>query len=274
MSNEIHLILMLMYGQEIKYTRLGNWKRKLVFTIFGDTHPGHLTRFFVNRKYLRKYTNKKYLRILEVGSSNGAFTFWLSRNHNYRVVGLEYDKTLVTDCHQIRNKIKRSHLFFVCADASTEFPFKINFDVVFSSHVLEHIKKDQDVLINAFKVLKPGGLLLLQIPYGDPLRSPSIKEDIENGHVREGYTEQDIRQKLEYAGFDIVIVTGSIGLTGRFACRFGKLLSKTKIIAGFSILFFPITFVLILLEQFTAFLRNREPFFSNGPFVLARRPYI
>lgn len=224
-----------MYGQELKHSKLSNWKGRLVFALFGETYPGHLIRFFVNRRYFEKFVNGRQLKICEVGSNNGAFTFWLSRNPDNNVIGLEIDKTLVDDCCQINNKINRSNLSFVYADASDEIPFKNHFDIIFSTHVLEHIPNDQTVLNNTFKSLKPGGIFILQVPYGDPQKTPS-KEAVDNGHVRDGYTESNIRQKLEYAGFEIISATGSVGRIGCFAYRLSRSFAQIRIIINLSIL--------------------------------------
>ena len=260
-----------MYGQELKHTKLLNWKGKLVFTIFGETFPGHLIRFFINCRYLKKYANEDCSKILEMGSNNGAFSLWLGRNTNYTVVGLENNKTLVIDCQHIRNSINRLNLYFIYADASKKFPLKDNFDMIFSTHVLEHILNDKSALLNAYNSLKPGGLLILQVPYGDPNKRPT-NEAIANGHIRDGYTESDIREKLEHSGFEIVSATGSIGRIGRFAYQFARKLAKIRILFNFSILFFPITLILIYLEQAAAFIRKHEPSFENWPVVIAKRP--
>lgn len=260
-----------MYGQELKHSKLSNWKGRLVFALFGETYPGHLIRFFVNRRYFKKYITGSQLKILEMGSNNGAFAFWLSRNPDNTVIGLEIDKTLVKDCYQISNKINRSNLFFVCADASDEMSFKNHFDVIFSTHVLEHILNDQAVLINIFKSLKPGGILILQVPYGDPQKSPS-KEAVDNGHVRDGYTESNMRQKLEYAGFEIISAAGSVGRIGRLAYRLCRNLAKLRVIVNLSIIFFPVTLNLFHWERVISSLRSHEPYFKHWPLVIAKRP--
>lgn len=259
-----------MYGQELKYSRLCNWKGKLVFSIFGETYPGHLIRFFINRRYFKNYRNEGSLKILETGSNNGALAFYLSRNSNYTVIGLEKDKTLVADCQQIRTKINRFNLHFICADAQMGFPLRMNFDIIFSTHVLEHVQNDQAVLDNTFRSLKPGGILILQVPHGGPYKTPS-KEAKNNGHVREGYTESDLRWKLEYVGFEIISITGSVGRIGRFAYRFARRMAKVRIIINFSILVFPVALALIYLEQVAAFFRSREPSFKHWPLIVARR---
>ncbi|MFC1815837.1 class I SAM-dependent methyltransferase [Thermodesulfobacteriota bacterium] len=260
-----------MYGYELRHTQLANWKGKLVHTIFGETYPGHLVRFFINQRYFKKYAKKWDLRILEIGSNNGALVFWLSRNRIHTVIGLENDKTFVKDCQQIGARINQLNLYFVCADACKEFPLKASFDIMFSTHVLEHIPNDQAVLKNALKRLKPGGLLILQVPYGDPHKSPS-KEATKNGHVRDGYTESHLCQLLVNSGFEIISASGSVGRVGRFAYRFARRVAKVRIIVNFSTLLFPITLILLYLEKAVASFRSREPSFRHGPLVVARRP--
>lgn len=260
-----------LYGSELMYSRRLNLVGRIVYAVFGETYPGYINRFYVNRRCLKEYVGSGNLKILEMGSANGAFAFWLSRNRKYTVVALELDKDLVFHCKKIRKRLKRNNLFFICADASTQFPLGTPFDIIFSTHVLEHIQDDQSALVNAWENLKPGGLLILQVPYGDPNKRPT-KEVIANGHVRDGYTESDLRRKLENAGFEIISAKGSIGKIGRFAYHLARRLAKVRIIVNFSILFFPITLILIYLEQAASFWRSQEPSFQYGPLVIARHP--
>ena len=264
--------LLFPYGSELRYSCRLNAKGKIIYALFGETFPGYLNRFFVNRRISRKYNRSSRINILEIGSANGAYAFWLSRDRKHTVVALESDKVLVDDCDHIKQKLNRNNLSFICADASTELLKKDGFDIVFSTHVLEHIPDDRAALINAFNILKPGGLLIIQVPYGDPHKKPSREEDIRGGHVREGYTEEDLLHKLEHAGFEIISMTGSIGRIGRLAYRFARGSAKLRFVINLSFLMFPFTLALIYLEQVVAFLRNREPSFEHGPLVIARSP--
>jgi len=261
----------IVYGAELKHTMLTNWKGKLIFSFFGETYAGHLIRFFINRRYIKKYANGETLRILEIGSNNGAFCFWLSRNTKHKVVALDIDRDFIHDCENIKQILNRNNLSFICTDATNGFTDSNTFDMIFSAHVLEHILNDQVALNNALENLKPGGVLILQVPYGHPQKAPSRKA-AENGHVRDGYTESDLRRKLEYAGFETICATGSVGRIGRFAYLLERKLAKIRIVANFAILFLPITLILIYLEQAAAFLRTREPAFKQSPLVVAKRP--
>ena len=142
--------LLLQYGSELKYSNHLNVRGKIVCALFGETFPGYLNRFFVNRRISRKYKRSSHINILEIGSANGAYAFFLSRDRKHTVVALESDKVLVDDCEHIRQKLNINNLSFFCADASAELPQNNRFDIVFSTHVLEHIPDDQAVLINAF----------------------------------------------------------------------------------------------------------------------------
>jgi len=263
--------LLIPYGKELSYSQLLNIRGRIVYAVFGEKHPGHLNRFFVNHRYLGKYGKSSNINILEIGSANGAFAFWLSRKKEYTVVALDIEKNLILDCENIRKKLGRNNLSFILNDATTKFPQRNTFDIIFSSHVLEHITNDQEVLINAFYALKPGGVLILQVPYGESQKEPS-NEGIKSGHVRDGYSEADLHRKLENAGFEIISVTGSIGRIGRFAYRFARQAAKIRIVFNLSTILFPVTLALIYLEQAAAFLRSREPDFKYGPLVVARRP--
>lgn len=260
-----------MYGSELKYSQRFNKRGRLIYSLYGETHPGHLIRYFVNRRYMKRYVELSNANILEIGSATGPFVFWLSRNGNNNVDAIEIDRKLVSDCKIIKKKIGRDNLRFICADASRKLPLDKKYDIIFSSHVLEHIHDDRAVLVNAYDYLRPEGYLILQVPYGDPYKLPS-KKDLENGHVRDGYTKTDIREKLEYAGFEIIHASGGIGRIGCVAYRISKNTARLSHKLNVSILLFPITLFMVYLEQIAALLRLHEPSFIHGPVILAKRP--
>ena len=114
---------------------------------------------------LIKYTNDKNLNILEIGCSSG----YLLKN--------------------IKNKLPDAYL--VGADIVSEplqklgrmipdvplvqmdilnCPFKEEqFDVVIALNVLEHIKDDHLAMKNIYKMLKPNGIVIIEVPAGPNL---------------------------------------------------------------------------------------------------------
>lgn len=90
------------------------------------------------------------------------------------------------------------------------------FDLVIANHVLEHISNDRDAMLEIFRVLKPGGRAVLQVPYStklsDTIESAGISDPCwqsamygQEDHVRI-YALDDYMFRLEEAGFHVKVV--------------------------------------------------------------------
>jgi SAM-dependent methyltransferase len=134
-------------------------------------------------------------RLLDVGCGAGNMMHHLSRYG--RVKGLEIDERPVKVAHQRGYDVD---LF----DVTDPMPFDDHsFDVVTALDVIEHNEDDLVILTDSYRVLKPGGYLIITVPAFMWLWSHN--DDI-NAHVRR-YTATDIKQKLTQAGFKVRRVT-------------------------------------------------------------------
>lgn len=86
------------------------------------------------------------------------------------------------------------------------------YDVVFCNHVLEHVTDDHKAMTEIYRVLKPGGFAITQVPlrrdhettYEDPTITSRKEREIHFGqydHVR--WYGLDYPAKLKDAGFDV-----------------------------------------------------------------------
>jgi ubiquinone/menaquinone biosynthesis C-methylase UbiE len=98
-------------------------------------------------------------------------------------------------------------------------------DSVVCLNVLEHIKDDRRVLAELYRVLEPGGVLVVLVP-----AHPRLYSDLDRnlGHHRR-YTEAELRARFEEAGF---VVEHSryfnwVGAVGWYV--FGRLLGRPHI---------------------------------------------
>ena len=102
--------------------------------------------------------------ILEVGCGRGATLVELARR-GANVVGLDYSEEALAVCKALesRNGIA-GRATFVKGDArSLPFPGE-SFDFVFSVGLIEHFLHPDTILAEQHRVLKPGGIIFLQVP--------------------------------------------------------------------------------------------------------------
>jgi SAM-dependent methyltransferase len=97
----------------------------------------------------------------------------------------------------------------------TDIPYDDStFDMIYCSHVLEHVPDDRKALSEFFRVLKPGGWALICIPMQDKetFEDPSVTDPKErerlfgqNDHVRK--YGPDAIERVKDAGFKVETIT-------------------------------------------------------------------
>jgi ubiquinone/menaquinone biosynthesis C-methylase UbiE len=92
-----------------------------------------------------------------------------------------------------------------------------SFDVLIANHVLEHIPEDTTAMKEFNRVLKKGGVAILQVPYSEKLMStiedplindPDMQERLygQRDHVRI-YALSDYLLRLQSAGFETKVLS-------------------------------------------------------------------
>jgi len=133
---------------------------------------------------------------------------------------------------------KRDYIDYLSADLSahamvkmdiTEIQYPDNtFDVIYCSHVLEHVQDDRKAMVEFCRVLKPVGWAILQVPitvdttFEDPtVISSQEREQLfgQEDHVRR--YGPDYKDRLMEAGFTVTVDGFVRGFDDRTASRFG-----------------------------------------------------
>lgn len=112
-----------------------------------------------------------------------------------------------------------------------DIPFPDNmFDMIVCIHVLEHIPDDGKALSELYRVLKPGGIALLQTPFSEKLEKtfvdPNVKtvEDQIQAYVEEGHVRiygKDLFDRYWNAGFHLDFVSSSSFFSERDSRKYG-----------------------------------------------------
>lgn len=138
-------------------------------------------------------------RILEIGGGQSGLTALLYPQSEVVNVDIEpaYARSSLNQLTGTR---------FVCADA-TSLPFPdASFDAVTMFDVLEHIPRDDEAALEALRVLRPGGFVVVsspnehwRFPYYGVMRPvcPTDQQIMDEwGHVRRGYSIDQLRHLL------------------------------------------------------------------------------
>lgn len=128
---------------------------------------------------------RKQRRILDVGCGTGIMLNYLTQYG--QVEGIDISRRAIAFC-RVRG-FTQVHL----GDAQ-KLPFQNNsFDIVTAFDTLEHVKNDQLALKEFYRVLRPGGFILITVP-ALPLIWSS--HDIAHRHFRR-YRQSDIVKKVK-----------------------------------------------------------------------------
>lgn len=157
--------------------------------------------------FLRRHLASGPLRTLDAGSGSGAMAMYAAKRGN-QAVGMSLsarDNQVASERAQI---LGISNAQFVTGDLrqlDTVAASWQAFDQVICFETIEHISDDRKLLRDLAAVLNPGGRLILTTPYKryHPLPGDGLSETEDGGHVRWGYTHEEMQELLNAVGLEV-----------------------------------------------------------------------
>ncbi len=163
--------------------------------------------------------------ILDAGSGFGQYVYYLSKRFpKANILGLDVKEEQVADCNLFFENAGKANVGFQTADLTT-INYAGRFDLVVCVDVMEHIEDDRKVLSNYFRALKPGGSLLISTPSdrgGSDVHPDHAGEGAVgfiDEHVRDGYALDELKEKLQTAGFNQVEIRYQYGCPGKISWK-------------------------------------------------------
>jgi len=188
----------------------------------------------VQRKKLLKMSlhllsGKKGLKILDAGCGNGEFSEFI-KNMGFDVVGIDISVSAVE-----KAKTRNPGIDFRVQSVEDLLPFNDGeFDVIWSTEVLEHVFDVHSCLCQFNRILKPDGQLILTVPYHGVIKNVAValfgferhyNPDI--SHIR-FFTKSSLDKCITRAGFKPLLWKG-IGRSWPFYKSMLAVFQKTSI---------------------------------------------
>lgn len=227
--------------------------------------------FLLDLLLLRTWHIKKALRkiarqfpgdasVLDAGSGFGQYTWRMSKmNSLWNIMAIDINSEQITDCRDFFGKAGMSERVIFQTGDLTALSDIDKYNIVLSVDVMEHIEEDVLVFSNFFKSLKKNGILLISTPSdkgGSDVHNEQEESFIDE-HVRDGYSIEEITEKLSLAGFRNIETMYTYGKPGNISWRLSmkypvKMLNISYlffiILPFYYLICFPVSILLNLLD--------------------------
>jgi SAM-dependent methyltransferase len=184
-----------------------------------------LRSWYVRRELLRirNVFGKNDICIYDAGSGYGQYTYFMTKHLKpCKVHSVDIKEQWIMDSKEFFNTQNISKVDFAIEDL-TKIEHQNRFDLIVCVDVMEHIEDDIKVFNNFYKALKKGGYVLINSPstFGGSDVHEEQEESFISEHARDGYSHEDLEQKLIPLGFSTYRSRYTYGFWGDKAWRLG-----------------------------------------------------
>jgi SAM-dependent methyltransferase len=236
---------------------------------FGGLDMLFLRQWYVKRSIRSLYPKKQNISLYDAGSGFCQYSdYILGRWTKSTVLATDLKRDYVEQYAIYAHKKYPERFKWKIADL-VEYKPEQRFNLIVAIDILEHIENDRQVLQNFYNCLDIDGKLIISTPSDKDETARFTAE-----HVRPGYAENEIKEKLMTAGFAIKSFRFSYGKWGnrswKLAIKYPLLLLSISKLSVFLlpiyyVCLYPLTYLLMLIDI------NFESKAGNGIFVIAEK---
>ncbi len=222
--------------------------------------------------WLRKHLRPGPVRTMDAGCGSGSFTLYAASVGNDAVGISHADPTKAERRARISGLQNAQFVQYDLRNLQDLIPKMAPFDQIFCFECLEHIRDDRAVVRNMAAMLKAGGKMMITAPYKyyKHLIGDSLSETEDGGHVRWGYTHEEMGDILEVAGLQVVVKDYVAGILSQQISNAQRVIARAPGMGGLGA--WALTFPLRPIVSFDRLLTDklRYPYLSIA--MVATKP--
>ena len=158
--------------------------------------------------------------MLDAGSGFGQYSFYLAqKNKQCHIDAVDVKQDQIDDCNKFFKACGLNNVNFSVGDLTKPHATD-KYNLVLCVDVMEHILEDVDVFKHFNQSMKSGGMLLISTPSDQGgSNADEHGESFIGEHVRDGYPVEEMRNKLNQAGFNKTEILYQYGKPGKIAWK-------------------------------------------------------
>jgi 2-polyprenyl-3-methyl-5-hydroxy-6-metoxy-1,4-benzoquinol methylase len=232
------------YGKKkIKKSSLMLALQKTYVFLFGVPEIGFQIRYLYFNKIL-KTINTKIVNVLDLGTGIGSYAFNMARRFKgSNIEGWDISDVKINCANKLCREKNCKNVNFYKKNFLSINKIDTKFDLIVMIDVLEHIKESDLALRRISALLNKGGYFYIHVPRGNQKRIFKQLENWEHeGHLHEGFSSEDLKNKLKKLNFKIIKHGQTFGFFGKLSWELNHLmLARSLILAS---LIYPFLYLL------------------------------
>ncbi|MFL5489462.1 MAG: class I SAM-dependent methyltransferase [Gemmatimonadaceae bacterium] len=197
------------FGEQRLALREVSAPERLLFQTMGVVDPAHYLHSLYFRQALAKWKDFYPRAILDAGCGRGDYSFYLARLFpDAQVYAVDIDQARVERNRRVAARLGLDNVSFQVADLVTA-KFPVDFDLIISIDVLEHIADQEQALRNLSGQLSAEGRVFFHIPTTRERPVPfsralvGFHEWAEKEHVAEDRSAADFLELMRRTGYSV-----------------------------------------------------------------------
>jgi SAM-dependent methyltransferase len=226
---------------------------RLIKRVFGYTNVGNYARSLAFQRALQALPLAELRQVLDLGCGFGEYAVMMARTlPQAQITGLELHQRKTDLLRQITAAEGLTNLQPHLGKMET-LPPSVQFDLIYSVDVFEHILEPEMPFAQAHTHLAPGGYLLVKMPSREQhLVAPASwfgahQVWLDEEHIGQVYELADLEARFEREGFEVVYAAYADGWLARLGWELSYFGNKAGSLLQLAVL--PLAKLLVRLDQ-------------------------